>query len=86
MKRVLLIGLDPATVDYSDPALPPGMNAEKIHEALAAGEGVAPFLSEKGDAELAFHNHWWMIQARHEIVPTALPRWLEIVLGIATRL
>jgi hypothetical protein len=31
MKRVLLIGFDPATVDYSDPALPPGMTAEKIH-------------------------------------------------------
>ena len=31
MKRVVLIGFDPAVVDYSDPALPPGMNAEKIH-------------------------------------------------------
>jgi len=30
MKRVLLVGFDPATVDFSDPALPPGMNAEKI--------------------------------------------------------
>ena len=45
MKRVVLIGFDPATVDYSDPALPPGMNAEKIHAgvklALAdiAGQG-----------------------------------------------
>jgi hypothetical protein len=34
MKRVLLVGLDPATVDYSDPALPPGMNAEKIHAGV----------------------------------------------------
>ena len=24
MKRVLLVGLDPAAVDFSDPALPPG--------------------------------------------------------------
>jgi hypothetical protein len=31
MKRVLLVGLDPATVDFSDPALPPGMTVEKIH-------------------------------------------------------
>jgi hypothetical protein len=31
MRRVLLVGFDPATVDFSDPALPPGMNAEKIH-------------------------------------------------------
>ena len=34
MKRVLLVGLDPATVDYSDPALPPGMTAEKIHAGI----------------------------------------------------
>jgi hypothetical protein len=34
MKRVLLLGLDPATVDFSDPALPPGMTAEKIHAGI----------------------------------------------------
>ena len=34
MKRVLLVGLDPATVDYSDPALPPGMTAEKIQAGI----------------------------------------------------
>jgi len=34
MKRVLLVGLDPATVDFSDPALPPGMSAEKIHAGI----------------------------------------------------
>ena len=33
-KRVLLVGLDPATVDFSDPALPPGMTAEKIHAGV----------------------------------------------------
>ena len=35
MTRILLLGLDPETVDYSDPALPPGMNAEKIHAGIA---------------------------------------------------
>jgi hypothetical protein len=30
MTRVLLVGLDPDTVDFSDPALPPGLNADKI--------------------------------------------------------
>jgi hypothetical protein len=25
MTRILLVGLDPETVDFSDPALPPGM-------------------------------------------------------------
>jgi len=34
MKRVLLVGLDPATVDFSDPALPQGMNADKIHAGV----------------------------------------------------
>ena len=35
MSRVLLLGLVPETVDYSDPALPPGMTAEKIHAGIA---------------------------------------------------
>jgi hypothetical protein len=35
MARVLLVGYVPETVDFSDPALPPGMNAEKIHAGLA---------------------------------------------------
>jgi hypothetical protein len=30
MTRVLLVGFDPDAVDYSDPALPPGMTAMKI--------------------------------------------------------
>jgi hypothetical protein len=34
MKRVVLIGFDPASVDFSDPALPPGMTAEKIHAGV----------------------------------------------------
>ncbi|HEY1930193.1 MAG TPA: hypothetical protein VGG92_22205 [Caulobacteraceae bacterium] len=33
--QVLFVGLEPETVDYSDPALPPGMNAEKIHAGIA---------------------------------------------------
>jgi len=50
MKRVVLIGFDPATVDYSDPALPPGMTAEKIH----AGVNLA--LAVIGGAGLAFRD------------------------------
>jgi hypothetical protein len=37
MTRVLLVGLEPDAVDYSDPALPPGMNAEKIQAAIDLG-------------------------------------------------
>jgi hypothetical protein len=31
---ILLVGLEPETVDFSDPALPPGFNAEKIHAGI----------------------------------------------------
>jgi hypothetical protein len=36
-KRVLFIGQQPETVDFSDPALPPGFDAEKIHAGIAIG-------------------------------------------------
>jgi hypothetical protein len=35
MTRILLLGLDPDTVDYSDPTLPPGMSAEKVRAGVA---------------------------------------------------
>lgn len=35
MTRVLLVGYDPESVDFSDPALPPGMTAEKIRAGIA---------------------------------------------------
>ena len=35
MSWTLLVGLEPETVDFSDPALPPGFNAEKIHAGIA---------------------------------------------------
>jgi hypothetical protein len=35
MTRILLVGYDPDMVDFSDPALPPGMNAGKIHAGIA---------------------------------------------------
>ncbi|MBT2188182.1 hypothetical protein [Sphingobium nicotianae] len=34
MARVLLVGLLPETVDFSDPALPPGMTAQKIQAGI----------------------------------------------------
>src|SRR5262249_5659649 len=35
MARVLLLGYDPETVDFSDPGLPPGMTAERVHAGIA---------------------------------------------------
>jgi hypothetical protein len=54
MKRVLLIGFDPATVDYSDPALPPGMNAEKIHSGVKLA--LADLAGRGWDSEVCFIN------------------------------
>src|SRR5271156_6758549 len=35
MPRVLFVGQQPETVDFSDPALPPGVDAAKIHAGIA---------------------------------------------------
>jgi hypothetical protein len=37
MRRVLFVGQEPETVDFSDPALPPGFDAAKIHAGIAVG-------------------------------------------------
>jgi hypothetical protein len=39
MTQILFVGLEPETVDFSDPALPPGLNAEKIHAGIAVAMG-----------------------------------------------
>jgi len=45
MKRVLFVGQQPETVDFSDPAIPPGFNAEKINAGIAIG---AAKIKERG--------------------------------------
>jgi hypothetical protein len=35
MTRVLFVGQQPETVDFTDPMIPPGMDAEKIHAGIA---------------------------------------------------
>jgi hypothetical protein len=37
MTRILFVGQKPETVDFSDPSLPPGFNAEKINAGIALG-------------------------------------------------
>jgi hypothetical protein len=54
MKRTLLVGLDPATVDFSDPALPPGMTAEKIHAGVKIA--LADMAKRGWEAEVCFIN------------------------------
>jgi hypothetical protein len=52
MTRILLLGYDPATVDFSDPALPPGMTAEKIHASIEVA--MKQFASRGWDADNCF--------------------------------
>jgi len=50
-KRVLIIGEKPDMVDFSDPAIPPGMDAAKVQAGLDAAMRA---LRERGhEAELA---------------------------------
>ena len=52
MTRVLLLGYDPETVDFSDPALPPGMTAEKIHAGITVA--MKQFTDRGWEADLGF--------------------------------
>ena len=52
MTRVLLLGYDPETVDFSDPALPPGMNVEKVRAGIEVA--MRQFASRGWAADVAF--------------------------------
>ncbi|HTK71644.1 MAG TPA: hypothetical protein VL331_04000 [Croceibacterium sp.] len=52
MTRVLLVGYDPDTVDFSDPALPPGMTAEKIRAGVAVA--MKRFAERGWDADVGY--------------------------------
>ena len=83
MKRVLFIGLDPATVDFSDPALLPGMTAEKIHAGVKLA--LADFATRGWHAQNCF------IRPDETAIPT-IKRFLAgdvydcVVIGAGVRL
>jgi hypothetical protein len=52
MTRILLVGYDPETVDFSDPALPPGMTAEKVQAGIAVA--MKGFAERGWEADLCF--------------------------------
>jgi hypothetical protein len=56
MTRILLVGLEPEAVDYSDPALPPGMNAAKIQAAIDRGLKQITDRGWQADSCLVQHN------------------------------
>ena len=52
MTRILLLGYDPETVDFSDPALPPGMTVEKVRAGIAVA--VKQFTERGWESDLCF--------------------------------
>jgi len=52
MTRILLLGLDPETVDYSDPALPPGMTANKVRAGITVA--VKQFTERGWESDVGF--------------------------------
>jgi hypothetical protein len=52
MTRILLVGYDPDTVDFSDPALPPGMTAEKIRAGIVVA--LKQFAERGWEADVCF--------------------------------
>ena len=46
------LGYDPETVDFSDPALPPGMTAEKVHAGIAVA--MKQFAERGWEADVCF--------------------------------
>jgi hypothetical protein len=83
MTRVLLVGYDPETVDFSDPALPPGMTVEKVHAGIAVA--MKQFAERGWEADLGF------IRPDETAVPT-LERQLAqksydcVIIGAGVRL
>jgi hypothetical protein len=49
MTRILFVGQKPETVDFSDPALPPGFNAEKINAGIAKAVALIEARGWQGD-------------------------------------
>jgi hypothetical protein len=49
MTRVFFVGQKPETVDFSDPSLPPGFNADKINAGIAIAKATMTDRGWDGD-------------------------------------
>jgi hypothetical protein len=52
MTRILFVGQKPETVDFSDPSLPPGFDAEKINAGIAVAVAKIEERGWKGDTSM----------------------------------
>jgi hypothetical protein len=66
MTRVLFIGQQPQTVDFTNPMLPPGMNAERVHAGIA--------LALKQMAERGWHADKTVLSLTPAPIPSPSPR------------
>ena len=66
MTRVLLVGYEPETIDFSNPALPPGMSAEKVRAGVSLAlremtdrgwEGDVCYIRPDGTAGQTVEHH-----------------------------
>ena len=83
MPWILLVGLEPETVDFSDPALPPGFNAEKIHAGIA--------VAMRQMAERGWHADLCLIRPDNTAGPTLAKQLADkvydcVVIGAGVRL
>jgi hypothetical protein len=83
MTRILLVGYDPETVDFSDPALPPGMSVEKVHAGIAVA--VKQFAERGWESDLCF------IRPDETAAPTVAQQLMStrydcVVIGAGVRL
>jgi hypothetical protein len=83
MTRVLLVGEDPETVDFSDPALPPGMSVEKVRAGIEVA--MKQFAARGWEADVGF------LQPDETAGPTverllASKRYECVVIGAGVRL
>ena len=83
MTRILLLGYDPVTVDFTDPALPPGMTVEKIRAGIAIA--MTQFAERGWQADLA------LIRPDETAVPTVKRQLVStsydcVVIGAGLRL
>jgi hypothetical protein len=54
MTRILFVGQKPETVDFSDPALPPGFSADKINAGIAV---AVQKIEQRGWQVRYVHDH-----------------------------
>jgi hypothetical protein len=75
MTRVLLVGYDPETVDFSNPAYPPGMSVEKVRVGITLAlqqmadrgwENDVCYIRPDGTAEQTVERH--LASAKYDCV------------------